>query len=91
MGWDGELYPCCGLFSIPFFKNFSYGSIENTDFSRIKEKINKKSIFFKIAESGPSGLCRDLSLEPEKLGWGPYQNLCHLCLAVLNEKNLEFS
>lgn len=91
VGWDGDLYPCCGLFSIPRYKGFSYGTIKDINISALSNRIYKKNIFSKIAESGPFGLCRDLGLEPEKLGWGPYQNLCHLCIAVLNETDLKFS
>ncbi|MEN8153287.1 MAG: radical SAM protein [Acidobacteriota bacterium] len=90
-GWDGNLYPCCGLFSIPRHRDFSIGNIEEIDFTNISKILNGENIFSKIAESGPSGLCRNLGVEPDKLGWGPYQNLCHLCIAVLNETNLKFS
>ncbi|MCK5222827.1 MAG: hypothetical protein KAR14_14665, partial [Candidatus Aminicenantes bacterium] len=62
VGWDGNIYPCCGLFSLPGFKKYATGNIRGTDF--IKNKHIKSNELFKlIREGGPGELTKKFGPE----------------------------
>ncbi len=82
IGWDGYIYPCCGLFSLPGFSRYALGHIG--DPGPFENKYaNSNELFSLIRDAGPQGLIEKFGSEvssSEKYG---FNNQCHACLSLL--------
>ena len=86
IGWDGNIYPCCGLFSLPGFEKYALGNIG--DDGHIENKyINSNKLFNLIRDAGPGGLIEKFGSEEsneEKCG---FRNQCHACISLFRKYN----
>jgi len=78
-GWDGNFYPCCGLFSLPGFERYAVGGTGKPDIRRGRAE----ELFSRIQKKGP-GVIREIfgSSGPEMENID-YRNNCHACLDLL--------
>lgn len=82
IGWDGNIYPCCGLFSLPEFEKFSLGNIK--DARTVKNKYSKSNeLFSLIRKAGPAGLIEKFGSEESNSEKYKFRNQCHACLFLL--------
>ncbi len=83
-GWDGNLYPCCGLFSLPGYKKYSTGSFTQQNPEGWKFE-NASALFKMIGDKGPYGIFQKFG-SPEALEEIPgFRNQCHACLHFLRK------
>lgn len=90
IGWDGNIYSCCGLFSLPGFEKFALGNIGDTGTN--KNKYSKSNeLFGLIREAGPDGLTEKFGSEGSKSEKNKFRNQCHACISLLRryEKPIE--
>jgi hypothetical protein len=82
IGEDGFAYPCCGLFSLPYYPRLQVGDPLQENLLTLITGHNKNPLFRVLKEKGPYQVCRELGLRPETWAWPTYQSPCHLCLAL---------
>lgn len=90
VGWDGNIYPCCGLFSLAGFEKYATGNIRGFDFIE-KKHIKSNELFKLIRESGPGELTKRFGSEDIGIEIHGFNNQCHACLSLLlsYEKQIE--
>ena len=84
VGWDGNIYPCCGLFSLSGFEKFAVGYIGGSDI--LWEGYDRAwELFRQIKEKG-------ITVIAERAGSGDsmkkrylFRNQCHACLSLLRD------
>ncbi|MCK5004644.1 MAG: SPASM domain-containing protein [Candidatus Aminicenantes bacterium] len=80
IGWDGNIYPCCGLFSLPGFKKYALGNIRGT--GPVENKYtNSNKLFNLIREAGPDGLIGKFGSEEINSEKYEFRNQCHACIS----------
>lgn len=90
VGWDGNIYPCCGLFSLTGFKKFATGNIRGAGFIE-KKHIKSNELFKLIRENGPGELTKKFGTASINMEIYGFNNQCHACLSLLlsYEKQIE--
>lgn len=90
VGWDGNIYPCCGLFSLPGFKKYATGNIRGSGLIE-KKYLRSNELFKLLRENGPDGLIKKFGSEEISLEANNFNNQCHACLSMLRsyEKPIE--
>ncbi len=82
IGWDGNIYPCCGLFSLPGFEKYALGNIG--DSRHIENKYTRSNeLFSLIREAGPNGLIEKFGSEESDSEKYEFRNQCHACISLL--------
>lgn len=85
-GWDGNIYPCCGLFSLPGFEKYSTGSFTDRGLNE-SEYGNVRKLFSMIREKGPSGIIQEFGSNNAVGDIPEFRNQCHACLYLLRKYN----
>jgi hypothetical protein len=91
IGEDGMVYPCCGFFSLPVTqrKALQIGDPIKESWETLSSRQANNSLFGTLKEKGPYGICKELNIKlnikPGSMEPGPFQNICHLCLALLDQ------
>ena len=83
VGEDGLVYPCCGFVGFPSRHALAVGDPITETWDTLAYRHRDHPLFRKLKEKGPYGICRESDLEPETWEGAPFQNTCHLCLALL--------
>ena len=87
-GWDGFVYPCCGLFSVADFNGFALTEITGGFSNRIESLIKSDRLFFMIRSSGPSSLTDKVEI-PDRIKWSiKSMNSCFVCNRILDNWNV---
>jgi len=84
IGWDRNVYPCCGLFSLPGFKKYALGNIRDDKSEEIKY-TNSNELFKLVSVAGPDGLIKRFGSEDVLSEKGVFRNQCHACLSLLRK------
>ncbi len=82
VGMDGNIYPCCGLFSLPDFSKYSVGTVNPS--GKVKNRYSgPKELFEIIRTKGPEGVRSKFPSEGSKMGISGFCNQCHACISML--------
>lgn len=88
VGWSGDVYPCCGLFSLPGFEKYSTGNIRNGGRPELQYK-KVVELFRMIGEHGPSGIFQKFDPTKTKGLMQEFGNQCHACLYFLRKYDVQ--
>ncbi len=87
-GWDGNIYPCCGLFSLPGFEKYSTGKIGKSGQTEVSN-IKAEELFRIIKEKGPSGIKQKFDSDETKEVLLGFRNKCHACIHFLKKYDVQ--
>lgn len=84
IGDDGQVYPCCGFFSLPeeTCSGLVLGDPLRLSWSELAV-LRERSLFQTLKEYGPYGICKKMNLIPENWASAPFHNQCQLCLELV--------
>lgn len=88
VGWDGNVYPCCGVFSLPEFENYSTGCFPGYD-GAIWKHGRVMELFRLIGEKGPAVIDDKFGSDETGGGRQKYLNQCHGCLHLLKNYRVQ--
>jgi organic radical activating enzyme len=88
IGWDGRIYPCCGIFQRKDYRLFGLELSEGLGFESIRRAFLKNRDLKVLYEDGPAGLLTSKISAQTRLQWGKIIQPCDLCFAIwYNERN----